>query len=175
MHNLPSSKMLTNIETALGVLAGGSASSCLGVLGAAQVDRWGNANSTKIPGVFYIVGSGGANDVASAAQETVVFATSGRERLVDKVPYITFPGDRVKTLVTDVGVFEKLDGRDTFTLTGYIPYATALKEEEVIKGLRKVVGWELEVAPQLKKVDLPSHEEKLMVRLFDPKGYFTRP
>ena len=175
MHNLPSSKMLTNIETALGVLAGGSSNSCLGVLGAAQVDKYGNANSTKIPGVFYIVGSGGANDVASAAKETIVFAQSGRERLVDRVPYITFPGDRVKTLITDVGIFEKLDGKDTFMLTGYIPYATALREEEVIKGVRKVVGWELDVAPQLKKVDLPSHEEKLMVRLFDPKGYFTRP
>jgi acyl CoA:acetate/3-ketoacid CoA transferase beta subunit len=175
MHNLPSSKMLTNIETALGVLTGGSANQCLGVLGAAQVDKHGNANSTKIPSVFYIVGSGGANDVASAARETVVFAQSGRERLVEKVPYITFPGERVKTLITDVGVFEKLDGRNTFTLTGYIPYATALREEEVIKGVKTVVGWELDVAPQLKKVDLPSHDEKLTVRLFDPRGYFTRP
>ena len=174
MHNMPSCKMLTNIDTALGVLAGGSTNSCLGVLGAAQVDKHGNANSTKIPGVFYIVGSGGANDVASACRETVVFATSGRERLVDKVPYITFPGNNVKTLVTDVGIFEKLDGKDTFTLTAYIPYTTALRAEEAIKGIKKVVAWELDVAPDLKKIELPSYEEKTMVRLFDPRGYFTR-
>jgi len=173
MHNMYSSKMLTNIETALGVLAGGSTNSCLGVLGAAQVDKYGNANSTKIPGVYYIVGSGGANDVASSCRETVVFATAGKERLLEKVPYITFPGDNVKALVTDVGIFEKLDGKDTFTLTAYIPYATALKTEEVIKGIRRMVSWELEVAPHLKKIDLPSYEEKMLVRLFDPRGYFT--
>jgi acyl CoA:acetate/3-ketoacid CoA transferase beta subunit len=122
MHNLPSCKMLTNIETALGVLAGGSTASCLGVLGAAQIDRHGNGNSTKIPNVYYIVGSGGANDVASTCSETVAFATAGKERLVKEVSYITYPGDKVRTLVTDVGIFEKPDGKDNFVLTSYIPH-----------------------------------------------------
>ncbi len=174
MHNLPSCKMLTNIETALGVLAGGSSASCLGVLGAAQIDRHGNANSTKIPNVYYIVGSGGANDVASSCRETIVFATVGKERLVKQVSYITYPGDKVKTLVTDVGIFEKPDGSNSLVLTSYIPHGTAIREEEAIKGIRRLVGWELEVAPHLKKIDLPSYEEKMMVRLFDPQGFYTK-
>jgi acyl CoA:acetate/3-ketoacid CoA transferase alpha subunit/acyl CoA:acetate/3-ketoacid CoA transferase beta subunit len=174
MHNLPTCKMLTNIETALGVLVGGSANSCLGVLGAAQVDKYGNGNSTKVPNVFYIVGSGGANDVASACREAIVFASSGKERLPEKVPYITFPGDNVKTLITDVGIFEKLNGKDTFTLTAYIPYGTAIREDEAIKGIRRLMGWEIDVAPQLKKIDLPSYEEKMLVRLFDPQGFYTK-
>lgn len=174
MHNLPSCKMLTNVETALGVLAGGSTSSCLGVLGAAQVDSHGNGNSTKIPHVYYMVGSGGANDVASACQEVVVFTTSGREKMVNQVSYITYPGKNVTALVTDVGIFEKPEGKDTLVLTSYIPYGTAIREEEAIKGIRRLVGWELEVAPQLKKIDLPSYKEKMLLRLFDPQGFFTR-
>ncbi|MDD5311704.1 MAG: hypothetical protein PHO26_01530 [Dehalococcoidia bacterium] len=174
MHNFPSCKMLSNIETALGVMVGGSTNSCMGVLAGGQIDVHGNANSTKMPGVFYMVGSGGANDIATTSLETIAFCASGKERLVEKVPYITYPGDKVKTLVTDVGIFEKLDGKDTFTLTAYIPYATALKEEEAIKGIRQVVSWELDVAPRLKKIDLPSHEEKMMVRLLDPRGDYTK-
>jgi hypothetical protein len=44
MHNC---KMLSNIETVLGVNVGGAHNRCLGVLGAGQIDA-GNANSTKI-------------------------------------------------------------------------------------------------------------------------------
>jgi acyl CoA:acetate/3-ketoacid CoA transferase alpha subunit/acyl CoA:acetate/3-ketoacid CoA transferase beta subunit len=174
MHNLPSSKMLTNIETALGVLAGGSTNSCLGALGATQVDKHGNGNSTKIPHVFYMVGSGGSNDVASTCRETIVFSPSGKERLVNQVPYITYPGDRVTALITDVGIFEKPEGKDTLMLTSYIPYGTAIREEEAIKGIKRLVGWELEVATHLKKIDLPSYEEKMLIRLFDPQGFYTK-
>ncbi len=140
MFNLPSCKVLTNVETVLGVMAGGSSASCLGVLGAAQVDRFGNGNSTKIPNVFFLVGSGGANDVASSCREVIVFASSGKERLPAQVPYITFPGTRVRTLITDVGIFEKPEGKDTLTLTAYIPYGTAIREEEAIKGIKRHCG-----------------------------------
>jgi acyl CoA:acetate/3-ketoacid CoA transferase alpha subunit/acyl CoA:acetate/3-ketoacid CoA transferase beta subunit len=174
MHSLPSSKMLTNIETALGVLAGGSANSCLGILGAGQVDKHGNGNSTKIPNVYYMVGSGGSNDVAGSCRETIVFSPSGKERLVNHVPYITYPGDRVTALITDVGIFEKPEGKDTLILTSYIPYGTAIREEEAIKGIKRLVGWELEVATHLKKIDLPSYEEKMLIRLFDPQGFYTK-
>jgi len=174
MHNLHSCKMLTNIETALGVLVGGPASPCLGVLGAAQVDRHGNGNSTKIPHVYYIVGSGGANDVVSSCRETIVFVPAGKDRLIRDVPYITFPGANVRTLVTDVGIFEKPEGKDTLVLTSYIPYGTAIREEEAIRGIRRMVGWELEVAPHLDKIDLPTYEEKMMIRLFDPQGFYTK-
>ncbi|MDD5311988.1 MAG: hypothetical protein PHO26_02995 [Dehalococcoidia bacterium] len=174
MHNFWSCKMLSNIETALGVMVGGPTNSCMGVLAGGQIDVYGNANSTEIPGVFYMVGSGGANDIVTTCRETIAFCSSGKERLVEKVPYITYPGNRVKTLITDVGIFEKLDGEEKFTLTAYSPYATALEEEEAIKSIKKVVSWEVEVAPKLKRIDLPSQEEIMMVRLFDPRGYYTK-
>ena len=174
MQHLPSCKMLCNIETVLGIMVGGSTTNCLGALGAAQVDKYGNGNSTKVPHVFYIVGSGGANDVVAGCREAIVFTPMGKERLPENVPYITFHGHNVKTLITDVGIFEKLNGQETFTLTAYIPYGTAIREEEAIKGIKRLMGWDVEVAPQLKKIDLPSYEEKLMLRLFDPQGIYTK-
>lgn len=174
MNNMPSCKMLTNTETALGVLGGGSAGNCLGVLSPAQVDRYGNGNSTKVPDVYYIAGSGSANDVASGCREVIVLALSGRERLLEKVPYITFPGDKVTMLVTDVGVFGKPDGRGAFMLTGFIPYGTAIREDEAIRGVSRLVEWEIEAAPHLDRVELPSYEEKTLLRLLDPQGFYTR-
>ncbi len=172
-HNMPTCKILNNIETMLGVFVSGPTNECMGVLAAGQVDKYGNANSTKIPGIAYLVGSGGANDIASNNRETVVVVNSGKQRLVEKVPYITFTGENVTTLVTDVGIFEKIGGKETFTLTAYIPSKTKQKEAEAIAEIKGKVGWELEVASNLEPVESPTEEELTLLRLFDPRGYFT--
>ncbi len=171
-HNLPTCKIMTNTDTTLGVFAGGSSSRCLGVLAAAQVDKYGNVNTTKIPGKLYISGSGGANDVASTSRETVIIVSSGRQRLVEKVPYITYPGKRIRTLVTDVGIFEKLGDRETFTLTAYVPSEASQNVEEAIVKVKEKVGWGLDIASDLKRFQPPTKEELTLLRLFDPKGYF---
>jgi acyl CoA:acetate/3-ketoacid CoA transferase beta subunit len=171
-HNMHTCKLFSNIDTTLGVFTGGSSNRCLGVLGAGQADKFGNVNSTKIPGRTYLVGSGGSNDIASANKETVVVMNSGRTRLVEKVPYITYPGKNVRTLVTDVGVFEKIGGRETFTLTAYIPSPTTQNEAEFIAAIKERVGWELDVAPELVRLEPPTKEEITLLRLFDPRGYF---
>lgn len=172
-HNMPTAKILTNVEMALGVFAGGSANRCIGVLGAAQVDRFGNANLTKIPDKFYLVGSGGANDIASTNSETVVVVASGKERLVNEVPYITYTGDNVRVVVSDVGIFEKASDSKTLILTGYVPFDPNQKEAEAIADIRGRVGWELNIATNLKRIPLPTEEELTLLRLFDPRGYFV--
>jgi len=171
-YNMPTCKILNNIETMLGVFVGGSSNQCMGVLAAGQADKFGNVNSTKIPGVTFLVGSGGSNDIATNNRETIIVINSGKARLVEKVPYITFPGKNVKTLVTDVGVFEKIGDKETFTLTAYIPYKAEQKATEAIAEIKERVGWELEVAPNLKKAEPPTKEEVTLLRLFDPKGFF---
>lgn len=170
---MPTCKILNNIETMLGVFVSGPSNQCIGILAAGQVDKFGNINSTKIPGVTYLVGSGGANDIATNNRETVVVINSGKLRLVEKVPYITCPGKNVKTLVTDVGVFEKIGDKETFTLTAYIPSKANQKAEEAVAEIKEKVGWELDVAPNLKKTELPTKEELTLLRLFDPKRFFT--
>jgi acyl CoA:acetate/3-ketoacid CoA transferase alpha subunit len=172
-HNMHTCKILTNNETMLGVFVGGPSNQCLGILGGGQIDKYGNVNSTKLPGVAYLVGSGGANDIASGNRETVVVINSGKQRLVEKVPYITFSGKNVTTLVTDVGVFEKIGGEETFTLTTYIPSKPKQAVREAIAGIEEKVGWELKVSPNLKEAQPAAKEEVTLLRLFDPKGFYT--
>lgn len=172
-HNMHTCKMLTNVETVLGVFVGGSSNQCLGVLAGGQIDKYGNVNSTKIPGLAYLVGSGGANDIANSNRETVAVISSGKQRLVEKVPYVTFSGKKVATLVTDVGIFEKIGDEETFTLTAFIPSSTGQTLDEAIAAIKRKVGWELEVSPNLKEAEPVTKEELTLLRLFDPKGFFT--
>jgi acyl CoA:acetate/3-ketoacid CoA transferase alpha subunit/acyl CoA:acetate/3-ketoacid CoA transferase beta subunit len=172
-HNMHTCKILNNNETMLGVFVGGSSNQCLGVLGAGQIDKYGNGNSTKLPGVGYLVGSGGSNDIANGNRETVVVINSGKQRLVEQVPYITFSGKNVTTLVTDVGIFEKIGGEGTFTLTTYIPSRPKQTAEEAVAGMKEKVGWELKVGSNLKEAQPVAKEEVTLLRLFDPKGFYT--
>jgi acyl CoA:acetate/3-ketoacid CoA transferase beta subunit len=171
-HNMHTCKILNNNETMLGVFVGGSSNQCLGVLGGGQVDKYGNGNSTKLPRVGYLVGSGGANDIANGNRETVVVVNAGKQRLVEKVPYITFSGKNVTTLVTDVGIFEKIGGEETFTLTNYILSRPKQTVEEAIARIGDKVGWELKVSPNLKEAQPIAKEEVTLLRLFDPKAFF---
>ena len=168
-RNFPSSKMLTDILHAMGIFMGGARNRCLGSLSAGQVDKHGNINSTIVPGVTYITGSGGANDIASSAREVVVCLAQSRGRFVDKVPYVTAPGRRVTTVVSDLGVYEKPDEHGELVLTGVF---AGRPEAEAVAAAREACGWELRVAPSLRRVEPPAPEELRLVRLFDPRRYF---
>lgn len=74
--------------------------------------------------------------------------------------------------MTDVGVFEKGEGRDRCTLTAYIPPDDAASEEECLRSIREKIGWELETVPEPKRVEPPAKEELTLLRLFDPRGFF---
>ncbi len=168
-RNLPSSKMLTDILHVMGIFMGGAEARCLGSLAAGQVDKHGNINSTVIPGAVYITGSGGANDICSSAREVVVTLTQSRQRFVDKVPYVTAPGRRVTAVVSDLGLYEKTDEHGELVLTG-VPAGAG--EAAAVAAARAACGWDLRVAPGLRRLEPPSLEELRLVRLFDPRHYF---
>ncbi len=168
-RNFPSSKMLTDIFHVMGIFMGGRQNQCLGSLAAGQIDKHGNINSTIIPGVTYITGSGGANDIASSAREVVVTLSQGRHRFVDKVPYITGPGHRVRAVVSDYGVYEKADEHGELVLTGVFE---GKPEAEAVRAAKETCGWELRVAPALRRYDPPEPDELALIRLFDPRRYF---
>lgn len=167
--HFPTCKILTDISTQLGIFMGGANSRCLGMLGAAQVDKWGNVNTTRIGGT-HIIGSGGSNDISSAAREAVVLAIQTPGRVVERVEYITSPGKNVTALVTNLGVFEKLDGRDCLVLTGYFP-DERLTPRQRIENIKANTGWDLEVSPRVAEVPAPTPHELLIIRLLDPAGY----
>ncbi|MBI2156900.1 MAG: hypothetical protein HYU26_08355 [Candidatus Rokubacteria bacterium] len=168
-RNFPSSKMLTDILHTMGIFMGGRWNRCIGSLAAGQIDKHGNVNSTVIPGALYITGSGGANDIASSAQEVVVSLAQSRARFLDKVPYVTAPGRRVTAVVSDLGVYEKPDEHGELVLTGVF---AGRPEAEAVAAAREACGWELRVAPSLRRVEPPAPEELRLVRLFDPRRYF---
>lgn len=168
-RNIPTCTMLTDIFTVLGSMVGAESNRAIGVLGAGQVDRYGNINSTKIPELnLFLVGSGGACDVALGAQEVMVLTLMNSFRCVDRVGYVTAPGQRVTAAVTDRGIWEK-EG-ETLTLTGY--FGEKKDEPQVLDQIRSRCGWELKISDRVKPLDPPTWEELKDIRLFDPKGFF---
>jgi acyl CoA:acetate/3-ketoacid CoA transferase alpha subunit/acyl CoA:acetate/3-ketoacid CoA transferase beta subunit len=173
--NMATAKMISDSFDVHGVCAGGINSSCLGVLGAGQLDREGNINSTIIKtaskGDIYLSGAGGGNDIASVTREVVIVAVQRANRLVEKVPYITCPGTRVTTLVTNEGVYVKRDSQ--FVLKGYFSTPSSSPEER-INEIKKTCGWDLQILPQMEILALPTLKELALVRSFDPEKVFIK-
>jgi len=174
--NIATSKMISDCLDVHGVSAGGINSRCLGILGAGQIDKYGNINSTIIKsrkrGDIYLSGAGGGNDIASAAKEVVVVAMQRYNRLVEKVNYVTCPGTGVSTLITNEGTYIKSGSE--FMLTGYFPKSELSEEKERIKELLDTCGWDLNVSPKLEKLSPPTPKELRLLRSFDPDRVFLR-
>jgi acyl CoA:acetate/3-ketoacid CoA transferase alpha subunit/acyl CoA:acetate/3-ketoacid CoA transferase beta subunit len=168
-RNFPSCKMLTDILHVMGIFMGGRHNQCLGSLAAGQIDKHGNINSTIMPGVTYITGSGGANDITSSSREVVVCLQQSPRRFVDKVPYITAPGRTVQTVVSDLGVYEKAGEHGELRLSGLFGDGP---KADLVRAAREACGWDLQVAPTLRRFEAPSADELALVRLFDPRRYF---
>ncbi len=171
LRNLPTCSQTTDILTVMGVYAGGSSARCIGSLGAGQVDRLGNLNSTVGAKGELLIGSGGANDVASTAAETVVCAEQNSARFVEQVDYVTAPGSRITAVATQHGLLEKPVGKDELVLTGF--FATDSDHEtSAVKIAVENCGWRLRVASELVRLAHPSEDELAVLRAFDPERYF---
>src|SRR6516165_8162886 len=91
----------------------------VGFLGAAQIDRHGNLNSTVIgeydhPAVR-LPGGGGAPEIATGVRDVFVMMRQSKRSFVDELDFTTSLGDRVRVVVTDLGVLEPRDGELSLT------------------------------------------------------------
>jgi len=170
--NLITCKMMTDTLDVYGVMLGGPMNSSLGVLGAGQIDKYGNINSTRVSEELFLIGAGGGNDVVSGAREVVVVAHQSPKRFVEKVSYVSMPGERVKTLVSPLAIMEKLDQDQEFSLTQYLPTPTLGSPEEHIQRIRENCGWELKIGPHPRPVPPPREEELWLLRVLDTKREF---
>jgi acyl CoA:acetate/3-ketoacid CoA transferase beta subunit len=167
----PSSTMLADSSEVLGMVVSGPGTTTLACLGAALIDVRGDIDSTVIPGKTFLVGSGGGNDVASAADEVIVVTTLTPRRTVGQVPYVTSPGRHVSHLVTDLAVFSRTgeaDGGDGRLVL------TALADGVTVDQVRAVCGWDLAVADQVTTLAPVEPDEVAALRRWDPRGYFLR-
>lgn len=167
-RNFPACSMLADIDVTMNVLMGGARARSIASLGAAQVDRRGNLNTT-VSGDRLLMGSGGANDVATCATETVLTMIQTADRFVDRVDYVTSPGDRVVAMASTLGVFRKDQGE--LVLTGVYGDDPV----EAARAARDQCGWDLRVARSLERVEPPTPAEIRTLRRFDPNGYFRTP
>jgi glutaconate CoA-transferase, subunit B len=155
----------------------------LGFLGAAEVDRYGNLNSTQVHGKNGLVrlpGSGGACDIASLAQRFVSLLEHGRHRLPERVSYITSPGNgegggwrkRVGLLhggpsavITTKCVLRFGDDGEAYLSTVH----PGVSVEDVLEN----TGWKLRVAEDVKPTPEPNDPELQAIREYDTKGFWT--
>lgn len=163
---------LTDTHRLMGIHMAGAQARCLGVMGFGQIDARGNINTTLIPGKLLIAGSGGANDIASNARELLVVGRLSPKRCIEEVPYITSPGHRVNTLVTDHGVFEKDPATGRLRLTRLLHDDSGTSDELRVSAIRQACGFSFETAPELQQLEAPSAESLAQLRRFDPNRWF---
>jgi acyl CoA:acetate/3-ketoacid CoA transferase alpha subunit/acyl CoA:acetate/3-ketoacid CoA transferase beta subunit len=165
VRGLDSCLMITDTTDILGLVANNT--QVLACISAGQIDKHGNINSTKI-GDFFLFGSGGANDISTTAKEVIVTLLHDKRRLVEKVPYITCPGQNVKKVVTDRAVFEK----DDELVLKKIYMEAGESEDSAVSNITHNMGWKPKISSDLLRLDEPKREEILMLRCFDPDRHF---
>ncbi len=172
-RNFPTTAMLSDANTVLGTLVGGYGTTTIGCLGGAQIDRFGNINSTSLlgDGGPFLVGSGGGNDVASTATECIVVALLTPQRTPPDCSYVTSPGGTVRALVTDLATFEKGQG-DELVLTA-VPAGTEPLGERVARA-RAATGWAVHTADDVRELPAVEGTDVAQLRRWDPRGWFLR-
>jgi glutaconate CoA-transferase subunit B len=126
----------------------------IGFLGAAQIDRHGNLNSTVIgdyatPKVR-LPGGGGAPEIATSVADVFVMLRQTPRAFVEQLDFKTSRGDRVRVVVTDLGILEPRDGE--LTLVGVHPGVS-------VDDVRAATGWKLRVADDVGVTEPPTGVE----------------
>ncbi|MGD9890401.1 MAG: CoA-transferase [Dehalococcoidia bacterium] len=161
---LATAMMLCGTTEAYGVLIGGQRSRSLAVLSAAQIDRFANLNSTELHATHALLtGSGGANDAASLASDVIVVARNRPGRFVRDVDFVTAPGDRVSTVISDLGVLVKELGKAELRLSSI--FHTPSGNIELIQQTASVGGWTVRRASEVTHEPAPTaHELAVLAR-----------
>jgi glutaconate CoA-transferase, subunit B len=153
-----------------------------GFLGAAQIDRYGNINTTVIghyrdPAVR-LPGAGGAPEIAASCREVIVIVRQSKRTFVDRVDFVTSvgygsgPGDRTRLglrgrgpvlVITDLGVLEPDPDSCELIMTRLHPGVTADQ-------VRDATGWPLRIGSALGATPPPTDAELTELRALTKGG-----
>jgi glutaconate CoA-transferase, subunit B len=138
----------------------------IGFLGGAQVDRYGNINTTVVGSYdapkVRLPGSGGASEIAAHAQRVLIVTKLDKRAFPAKVDFVTSHGKRVAKIITNMGVLEPGEGGE-MTLTSLHPGVT-------FEQVQECVGWPLKKAASVATSPLPSAREIDLLRArLDPQ------
>lgn len=159
----------------------------VGIVGGAQVDRYGNLNTTVItkggeksydhPAVR-LPGSGGGNDIGSSCRSTLIVMAMTKDKFVEKMDFITTPGYLTgpgareaaglrwggpKAVITDKCLLR-------FDPESKEMYLAALYPNVTVEDVKACVQWNLKVADNVTVVDPPTQEQIDIMRGMDPAG-----
>ncbi len=171
--NTGTARMLTDVSATLGTMVAGAHGRCLGAVGAALLGRNGDIGSTYGKDGGFIVGSGGANDIASAAVEIIVTVRHDPNRMVEQVGYVTSPGHAVRTVVTTRGVLERQSATEPFRLVSVLGRPGETLQDAVAAAVAGC-GWTLAVAPDVGFEPDPDPALLDRLRMLDPDRVFLR-
>ena len=143
----------------------------MSIIGAGQIDQFRDMNSGIENGKIVVAAPGGAADLYQAC-ETLAVMNQSKTRFLDKVSYITSYGANIKTLVSTLGVYEKLGNDKEFSLTGCLPNPKFLTLDGKIRNIKENCGWELKVSPHVTEITPPTYEELMTLRIIDPDGIY---
>lgn len=156
----------------------------LGFLGAAEVDRFGNLNSTEVrgpKGITRLPGSGGACDIASLAHRFVVLLEHSKARLPERVSYVTSPGNGdgqgwrecvglprggPSAVITTKGILRFGEDGEAYLASAHPGVGT----DDIVDN----TGWKLRIPDQLEYTLEPSAEELKVIREYDKEGFWTK-
>lgn len=158
----------------------------VGFLGGAQIDKYGNINSTiigtyKTPKVR-LPGSGGACDIASNVKKIIVITPHEKRRFVEKVDFLTSPGfidgkeGWRKLKLQGGGPYAVITNLCTFKfddVTGEMT-VTALHEGVTIEQVQENTPWNVKVAEELVTTPPPTEKEVTTLRALDPDKIYLR-
>jgi len=175
-RSFPTATMLGDAEQVLGALVGGPGTTLLACLGAAQIDRHGNINSTVIGDYnapkTRLPGAGGAPAIAASCGEVLITLRQNKRAFVEKLDFRTsgghleggdsrakarFPGKGPTAVITDLGILTPDPVTKELTLTSVHPGVTA---DQVVAA----TAWPLKVASEVQTTPAPTETELTVLR-----------
>jgi glutaconate CoA-transferase, subunit B len=151
----------------------------VGFLGAAQIDKYGNINTTVVGGSYEspkvrLPGAGGAPEIAASCKEVIVVVRQSLRAFVEQVEFVTSvgygsgPGDREKyglrgsgpqKIITDLGVLTPDPATCEFTVTGSYPGVS-------VETIKERTGWDVVIAAEPEIIAAPTAAELAALRKF---------
>ena len=183
--NVSAALWATRMSNLMGLMAQGEVG--LGFIGGAEVDRFGNLNTSYIGDPAHphvkLPGSGGGADIAILSRRWVTLLAHERRRLVEKVSFVTSPGHGDGTpgwrqrnglrgggpvaVVTTMAVLRLPDD-------GGEAYLASVHPGFTVDEVRANTGWDLKAAAEVAQTRPPTPSELEALRRFDPDGFWTR-
>jgi glutaconate CoA-transferase, subunit B len=183
LPNLYRSQWLADTRDTMSLLQQGLVN--VSFIGGAQVDRFGNLNTTLTGSSTAITtrlpGSGGACDLACLAHRHIIIMAHEKRRFVPRVDYITSPGygdgrgwresvglvrGGPSAVITTLGIF-------TFDPQTCEMVLSSLHPGVTVEMVQNQTGWPVRISADLSRTSPPSRQELTALRRFDPDAYWT--